>query len=144
MRKLVVAVVTFALAATLVACGGSDKKEAPSKAPAVSSEQRSVVATIDQLQAATQTGDARKICSELFTQELARSIRAAAKRSCTTEVKEKLISTHERLSVGRGIQVKGDRATAVIREQNGNTSTLFLVKRGGRWKIARLTPVQSS
>jgi hypothetical protein len=143
MRKLFVAVAAFAVAATLGGCGGSDKKEAPKKSPAVSSEQRSVVATIDQLQSATQAGDARKICSELFTQELARSIKAAAKRSCTTEVKAKLISTHERISVGRDIRVKGDRATAVIREQNRNTSTLFLVKRGGRWKIERLSPVQS-
>ena len=84
-----------------------------------------------------------KLANILFTKELARSIKAAANRSCATEVRERLISPHERISVGREIRVKGDHATAVIREQNGNTSTLFLVKQGGRWQIERLRPVQS-
>src|SRR5918911_3280054 len=106
MPKSLVAAVPIALAATLASCGASDKKEAPKQPPAISGEQRSVVATIDELQSATESGDARKICTELFTQELARSIRAATKRSCVAEVSSKLISAHERISIGRDIRGK--------------------------------------
>ena len=147
MQKLVVAMLTVAFAATAGACGGSDAKNkatTPKPATAASSGQRSVVATIDELQQAAQQGNARKICGEIFTRKLARSIRAAAKRSCAVEVRERLLTPRERISVGRDIRVSGDHATAVIREQNGNTSTLFLVKQGGRWKIERLRPVRSS
>ena len=145
MRRVLTAVSAGVVAATAAACGGgSDRKSTSTTAtPAASSEQRSVVATIDQLQQATQQGDAKKICNEIFSESLARSIKTAAKRSCATEVRERLITPHERISVGRDIRVSGDRATAVIREQNGNTSTLFLVKQGGRWRIERLRPVQS-
>jgi hypothetical protein len=146
MRRLVLAVSTVAVAAITGACGGSDAKEKATTskpARAASSQQRSVVATIDELQQAAQHGNAGRICGEIFTQKLAQSIKAAAKRSCATEVRERLLTPRERISVGRDIRVNGDHATAVIREQNGNTSTLFLVKQGGRWKIERLRPVPS-
>jgi hypothetical protein len=79
MRTVIGRAVAVAALAPLAACGRSSNKQAST----VPSEQRAILATIDQLQAASRGGDARKICA---------------------------------------------RATAVVREQNGNTSTLSLVK----------------
>jgi hypothetical protein len=134
-----------ALAATLTAvaalsgCGGADE---PDDAPAVSDDQRGILDTVDALQSASRAGDARKICDEIFTETLARSIRKASKQSCQAEVRDTLTSPDAQLSVGQKIEVKGSRAKATVREQNGNTSTIELVKEGDRWRIERVIPVK--
>ncbi len=132
------------LTVVLGGCGGSDKKATTEqkRTPSASSDQRAILATIDQLQAASRRGDARKICNELFTRSLAASIKTASQRSCRAAVKQRFTSRREQISVSRQLTVNGPRATAVIREQNGRASTLFLLKEGGRWRIERLQPVR--
>ena len=136
MLKIVVAT-TLAAAASFAGCGGSDKKD---QAPTVSSEQRAVLGTIDALQAASRSGNARKICQEIFTPALADSIRQASKRSCEKEVSATLVTPDAELSVARQIDIRGPRATATVREQNGNTSKVFLVKQAGQWRIRGVQP----
>jgi len=138
MLKIVVAVIAMGLA--LAGCGGSDKKDQP---PTVPTDQRAVLGTIDALQAASRSGDAKKICREIFTPALAASIRQASKRSCEKEVSATLVSPDAELSVARQIDIRGPRATATVREQNGNTSRVSLVKRGSRWQIDGITPAKS-
>lgn len=134
MLKILVAALTAA--AWIAGCGGSDNKE---QVPPVSNDQRAVLGTIDALQAASRRGDADKICNEIFTKTLAKSIRGASKRSCEAEVRATLASPDAQISVGRQIDINGTRARASVREQNGNTSTVFLVKEGDRWRIDRIT-----
>jgi hypothetical protein len=138
LRFLIATAAAVAAAAALAGCGES-KDAKP--APVASGEQRAVLGTIDALQSASRQGDADKICDEIFTETLAKSIRDASKRSCEKEVQRTLISPDAQISVGRQIDIKGSRATAMVREQNGNTSTVFLVKDGDRWRIERIKPV---
>ena len=129
-----------AAAAALAGCGGSDEDE---QAPPVSSDQRAILDTIDALQTASRQGDAATICSDIFTDSLARSIRKASRRSCEKEVGETLVSPDAQIAVGRQIDVDGSRATATVRDQSGNTSTVFLLKTGDYWRIERITPAGS-
>jgi hypothetical protein len=128
--------------AALAGCGGSDEKPATAKTPSasVSGNQRSILATVDALQTASRKGDGQKVCAELFTPQLAKSVEAAANRSCAQEVRRSMFTPDAELSVGRNIDVTGDRGTAVIQEQNGNVSKLSFVKQSGQWRIDRVTP----
>ena len=129
----------FTMAVAMGGCGGSDDAK---RAPAASDDQRAILASIDALQTASRRDDAGRICNELFAPSLAKSIRRASKRSCETEVRKTLTSPDAQLSVAREIDIKGSHATATIREQNGNTSTIGFVKDGRGWRIERITPVK--
>jgi hypothetical protein len=129
--------------AALAGCGGSDDKSTPpaQKAqPAVSGSERGILATVDALQTASRKGDGRTICADLFTPQLVKSVEAAAKRSCAKEVRKRLFTPDAEISVGRDIKVTGDRGAAVVREQNGNASTLSMLKLSKQWRIDRIAP----
>lgn len=136
MRSFKLALAGLCVAACLPGCGGSDDKKTSG---AVQADQRGILATVDVLQTASQAGDGRKICSTVFTKTLVHSIEKASKRSCAAEVKENLFKPGESISADRSITVKGNAGTAVIREQNGNVSTLHLVKQADAWRIDRVT-----
>jgi hypothetical protein len=139
-RRLQAVGTAAALAAVCSACGDSDSAK---PAPAVSDDQRAILATVDALQRASRRDDARRICRELFTPALAKSIGKASKHSCEAEVHDTLTSPDAALSVGRKIDVNGSHATATIREQNGSTSAVGFVKDGSRWRIEAVTPVKA-
>lgn len=140
MRAGTQALAVLLAAAWLPACGSSDDGTSTVKQPAVSGDQRGILAAIDELQTASRSGDGQKICAEVFTPQLARSIAKASRRSCSREVREKLFRADESISVERSFAVVGSKATAVIREQNGDVSTLHMLKHAGRWRIDRITP----
>jgi hypothetical protein len=131
-------------ALALAGCGGQDEPSAApdAKAP-VQSDQRAILDTIDALQSAGRRGDGRTICERLFTVRLARSVQAAAKRSCAEEVRGSLGSPSEAISVRRDIRIAKGTASATISEQNGAVSTLHLVEQAGRWRIDRVLPRSS-
>jgi hypothetical protein len=135
MLKSVPVALTVVVAA-LGGCGGSDDGD---KGPVVPSEQRAILQTVADLQTAGRQGDAGRICDEIFTKTLANSIQRAANRSCAAEVRATLVSPNMRLSVGRDVHVNGSRATATVREQNGDTSRIFLRKQGRDWQIDRIS-----
>jgi hypothetical protein len=136
------ALAAFAAALALVGCGGSDKRPpAKTKAPAtVAGDERGIIGTVEALQTASREGDSQSICADIFTVQLVHSIEAAAKRTCVKEIKHTLVSPDAQISVSRDIQVTGVRATATIRERNGNLSKLFLLKQEGRWRVDRVVP----
>jgi hypothetical protein len=142
LRMLAVLAAALTLAAAL-GCGSDDDQEAPAdqRAPAVSGEQRAIFNAIDALQTASRQGDARKICNDIFTERLAHSIPDPSSRSCEKEVRETFASPQ--LSIGRQVDIRGSRATVTVRDQDGRTSRLFLVKAGDRWRIDRIEPVKS-
>jgi hypothetical protein len=127
--------------AALAGCGGSDDKATPpaqTAQPAVSASERAILATVDALQTASRKGDGRTICTNLFTPQLVKSVEAAAKRSCAKEVRKRLFTPDAEISVGRDIKVSGDRGAAVVREQNGNVSTLSMLRLSKQWRIDRV------
>ena len=140
MRARTQALAVLLSAVALPACGGSDDGTSTTTQAAVGGDQRGILAAIDELQSASRSGDGQKICAEVFTPQLARSIAKASKRSCSREVREKLFRANESISVQRSVTVVGSKATVVIREQNGDVSTLHMLKQAGRWRIDRITP----
>ncbi len=138
MQALRAAAGAAALAAVLAACGGSETPQAPTPG-AVQTSERDILNTVDRLQEAGRRGDGAAICREVFTARLARSIGRAAGRPCAPTVRQTLFSPDTSISVQRDVRVTGQRATAVIREQNGDVSTLALLRQGGRWRIDGIT-----
>jgi hypothetical protein len=139
---------TLLATALLVAgCGGSNKSASTPSAtttqpPSVQGNERGVLATIDALQSAARAGNSRKICSELFTADLRRSIGGASQGGCAAAVR-KHFDPKTVISVGRDFKVTGSTATVVIRDQHGRMSTLRLVRRGDAYRIDGLTPGKS-
>jgi hypothetical protein len=126
-------------AAALSGCGGSDDKQTTR---ATRDDQRGIIGTVDALQTASRAGDGATVCSRVFTTSLAHSIERASKHGCAAEVKKHLFKHNALFSLQRNITVKGDTGIAQIREQNGNVSTLHVVRQDGAWRINRVTPVQ--
>ena len=93
------------------------------------------------LQTASRAGDGKRICTQIFTPKLANSVTTSAKSgSCAKEVKKKLFSRKAKIAVQNVDLPNAANATAVIKEANGNTSTIFLVKQSGRWRIRSVGP----
>jgi hypothetical protein len=128
------------LCAALPGCGGDDPDSKNPAPTTVEGPQRAVLSTIDALQTASRSGDGRRICNRLFTPNLVRSIEKSSKHDCAVEVRTKLFARDASISVQQGIRVKGSTASAVIRERNGNISTLHFLKQVGHWRIDRVEP----
>ena len=128
---LVVAVVAAAL---LVGrgLGGDDSS---------SSDQDAVRQVMTNLQTASREGDGQRICNQIFTPKLSNSVtRSSASGSCATEVKSKLFSPQTQIEVETVAVTDESNATVIVKEANGNTSTVFLVKQSGLWRIRSVTP----
>jgi hypothetical protein len=141
-RSFALPILAVIIVVAIAGCGGSDKQSSAgqTRQDPVSGDQRGILGTIDAMQTASRTGDGRKICMDLFTAHLVRSIEKSAKRSCAVEVRQKLFSPDAEISVDRQMSVVGHQGTAIIREQNGNVSKLSLLQESGRWRIDRVTP----
>jgi hypothetical protein len=124
------AVVAVTGSAALAACGGS---------PATTQKRTDADAVrqvLTDLQTASRAGDGRRICTQIFTPKLADSVtKSASSGSCATEVKRKLFSPNEKITVENVDVTDPANATATVKEANGNRSTVFLVKQSDRWRI---------
>lgn len=128
---LVVAVVAAAL---LVGrgLGGDDSS---------SSDQDAVRQVMTDLQTASREGDGQRICNQIFTPKLSNSVtRSADSGSCAAEVKAKLFSPQTQIEIETVAVTDESNATVIVKEANGNTSTVFLVKQSGLWRIRSVTP----
>ena len=121
-------------------CGGGEEAPTTSQPSPVQGDQRAILDTVDALNTAGREGDGGKVCDQLFTAALKRSVEVAAGRSCAVEVERSLAAPDEEISLQRDVRIAGTKASAVIREQNGNVSTLHLVRQAGRWRIAAVSP----
>jgi hypothetical protein len=119
-------------------CGGD---EAPKPTPMPNPERGAVIRVLADLQDASRAGDGKRICSDIFTVKLANSItRSSDSGSCAKEVRRKLFSPQTRFTVKSVVVAEPSDATAVVSEQNGNTSKVFLVKQAGQWRIRGVEP----
>lgn len=138
------AVAALTVAAALAGCGGgsgaaSAQKTADANATKASND--AVNQVMSDLQAASLAGDGKRICREIFTPKLADSVtESASSGSCAKEVKRKLFSRETKLTVQTIAVSNAANATATVDEANGNTSTVFLVKQSGRWRIRSVQP----
>ena len=131
--------------AAFAGCGSSEKSApaAPKPSQAITGSERGILATVDALQSASRKGDGRAVCVDLFTPQLAKSVETSAKQSCAKEVRKRMFAPDAEISVGRDIKVTGARASAVVREQNGNISRLSLVRQSTQWRIDGVIPETS-
>jgi ketosteroid isomerase-like protein len=106
-----------------------------------SSDQDAVRQVMTDLQAASRGGDGERICNQIFTPKLSNAItRSSASGSCAAEVKANLFSRKTTLDIENVDVPDESNATVTVKEANGNTSTVFLVKQSGRWRIRSVTP----
>jgi hypothetical protein len=105
------------------------------------SDRDAVEQVMSDLETASRDGDGQRICNQIFTPKLSNSVtKSSAAGSCATEVEDKLFSRETEIEV-QSIEVPDEaNATATVKEANGNTSTVFLVKQSGRWRIRSVTP----
>jgi hypothetical protein len=105
------------------------------------SDRDAVEQVMSDLQTASREGDGERICNQIFTPKLSTSVtKSSASGSCANEVEDKLFSPATEIEV-QNIDVPDEsNATATVKEANGNTSTVFLVKQSGRWRIRSVTP----
>ena len=136
-----IAVTTAAVA--LAGCGGDSgaKKTPAGDAATKTADNTAVKQVMADLQTASRAGDGKRICTQIFTPKLANSVTTSAKSgSCAKEVKKKLFSPEAEIAVQNVDVPHPSNATATIKEANGNTSTVFLVKQSGRWRIRGVGP----
>jgi hypothetical protein len=138
-RRLTQLAALAALTAALAGCGGASGgggAKPASAATTKATEDTAVKQVMADLQTASRAGDGRRICTQIFTPKLANAVTTAAKSgSCAKEVKKKLFSRKAEIAVQNVDVPNTANASAVIKEANGNTSTVFLVKQSGRWRI---------
>jgi hypothetical protein len=129
-----VLVIAVAVAVVLVGRGsGSDDNAA--------SDQDAVRQVMTDLQTASRDGDGERICNQIFTPKLSNAItRSSASGSCAAEVKANLFSPKTTIEIENVDVPDESNATVTVKEANGNTSTVFLVKQSGRWRIRSVTP----
>ena len=139
----VMAAAAVTAATALAGCGGgSSTAQNPAGDPSTKAEDGTAVKqTMSDLQTASRAGDGKRICTQIFTPKLANSVTKSARSgSCAKEVKKKLFSRKAQITVQNVDVANAANATATIKEANGNTSTVFLVKQSGRWRIRSVQP----
>jgi hypothetical protein len=126
-------VVAVAVAVVLVTRGAGDD--------AGSTDAIAVRQVLTDLESATREGDGERICNQIFTPMLANLVTSSsASGSCATEVKSKLFAPDAQIEVQSVNVTDESNATAIVKEANGNTSTVFLVRQSGVWRIRSVTP----
>jgi hypothetical protein len=124
----------LATSATLASggCGGSDDTATTQR----SADETSVRKVLSDLQAAAVAGDGKRICTQIFTPKLARSVATSAKSGrCPDEVRRNLFSPTTKLTVQSVTVADHANATATVKEASNKTSTVFLVRQSGHWRI---------
>lgn len=124
-------------ALALSGCGGGDEADAKNNAERFEGDERQVAEVVDRLGEAAREGDTATICEDLVTAELQTRIREASGTSCAQELEENIVSGETTFEV-ESIEVKSDDATAVVVDQEGRKSRLFMVRDQGDWRITRI------
>jgi hypothetical protein len=126
-------VVAVAVAVVIVTRGAGDD--------AGSTDAVAVRQVLTDLETASREGDGERICNQIFTPKLANLVTSSSTSgSCATEVKSKLFSPDAQIEIQSVNVTDESNATAIVKEANGNTSTVFLVRQSGVWRIRSVTP----
>ncbi len=126
----------------LAGCGGSSGGGSGGGGGGGGGDQEGAVrGVMADLQAASREGNGNRICNQIFTPKLADSVTSSAKSgSCAKEVKAKVFSPKAEITVEDVTVSDAANAEATIKEQNGKTSNVFLIKQSGQWRIRSVKP----
>jgi hypothetical protein len=122
------------LAVAVTGCGGSDKTDNSSK---YEGEKADVAAVVDDLTDAARDKDGQRICTQLFTRNLAVSVRRASRQPCGDAVTKNIGAKDADFKV-TGINLVRNQATIGVQDQKKRRSLLQLQKAGGSWRIAAI------
>jgi hypothetical protein len=136
-RGSLVALLAICGSVALGGCGKSDGAATDRR----DGDEASVRTVLANLQAAAVAGDGTRICTKIFTPKLATSVTTSSKGgSCADEVRRNLFSAETKLTVQSVTVADESNATATVKEASGETSTVFLVRQSGRWRIRSVQP----
>ena len=136
MRSIKIAVAVLALVVT--GCGGAG---GTSGGGSSGNDEGAVRAVMADLQTASREGDGNRICNQIFTPKLADSVTSSSPTgSCAKEVRHKLFSPDAKIAVESVDVSDPANAKATVKEKNGKTSNVFLVKQSGEWRIRSVQP----
>jgi hypothetical protein len=131
-RGSLLALLAMSASLAVGGCGGSDDDTADQP----SRDETSVRRLLSDLQTAAVAGDGKRICTQIFTPKLAHSVATSSKSgSCAEEVRRNLFSPTTRLTVQSVTVADEANATATVKEASRKTSTVFLVRQSGRWRV---------
>jgi hypothetical protein len=122
------------LAVALAGCGQS------SSATNFAGAEQGVAEQVEELEAASESRDGDRACSEILSSALRTAMRADG-RSCAQEVEEAMQDADDSALDVREVTVTGDRATAVVTARIDGADrrrTLELVREGNAWRIDSL------
>jgi DNA-binding helix-hairpin-helix protein with protein kinase domain len=139
MRHIAKPVLLLAALAAIAGCGGSSGGGGSGQGG--QGDEVAIRGVMLNLQRYARAGNASAICTQIFAPQLSKSISAtASSHSCVTEVKRQVATPQETITV-KSVQISGPtNATTVVTEQNGRTSTLYMVKQGGKWRVRSIVP----
>lgn len=133
-------VVALTVLVALAGCGGSTGG-GPGGGGGGGNQEDAVRSVLTNLQAASRQGNGNRICDQIFTPKLADSVTSSSKSgSCAKEVKAKVFSPEAKITVEDVTVSDAANAKATIKEQNGKTSSVFLVKQGSEWRVRSVKP----
>ena len=130
MKRVTVAVLCTAL---LAGCGGGDDSDKP---------ETDINAVVAELQQSSREGDGETICTVLFTENLAISVKRASGQTCAKEVADNVTSDDAAYKLEK-LQVRGNNANAVLVDQQDRRSAVLFQRENGEWRIARIAGVGS-
>jgi hypothetical protein len=131
-RRSLLALVALFGALAVGGCGGSNDDTAARP----TGDEASVRGVLSDLQAAAVAGDGKRICTQIFTRKLARSVTTSSRSgSCAEEVRRNLFSPKTKLTVQKVTVADEANATATVKEASDKTSRVFFVRQSGRWRI---------
>jgi hypothetical protein len=128
------ALIVLVVAAVVAGCGST------SSATNFAGAERSVAEQVEELEAASESRDGERACSEIFSSALRTAMRADGS-SCAVQVEEAMRDADDSALEVRDVTVQGDRATAEVTARVGDAErrrTLELVREGNSWRIDSL------
>lgn len=136
MKTMTGAAIASVLVAAVSACGGSNApKQNGINASRFSGGKKAAAAVVDELQAASRSGDTKAICNEVFSPQLASRVAGQAGTTCEARVGKKLIGRRVTIIVQTLAITGKDTAVAQVVQRGGQRSRLQLARRDGRWQV---------
>jgi hypothetical protein len=101
--------------------------------------ERDVAAVVDDISGAARSGDADKLCNDIFTKELADRFKAGAS-TCIDQVQDAMRDSNDFDIEVQDVTVTGDTATARVRQPDENRSGTFTFQRvGSGWRASGIS-----
>jgi hypothetical protein len=108
-------------------------------------EERDIAARVNRVQRAILKGDSALICKNFTTQARREAAKRSRKGTCTDNFDQIAAARVKGAEFPKVVTVKidGDEADVTLRENDGRTFPVKVLKQGGEWKLDLVNPAQS-